>query len=185
MAAGWLDALLESLAREFGDRPRTATLATIGRDGAPRARTVICRGIEPGGMQVFVSDARSEKNFELRKRAEAEVVYWLPSQRVQFRLKGVAAVGGAGDDMTRRVEVWRDLSDATRAMFFWPPPGNVRVEGMGEFPDRVGPEVEPPESFELIMFLPMSVERLDLNVHPHDRRRWHTSGDAAELRLNP
>jgi pyridoxamine 5'-phosphate oxidase len=168
----WLESLRELLRKEYGDRPPTVSLATIGLDGSPRARTVVLRDIEGEGLHIFVSDARSEKNQELRKRPEAELVHWLPGQRVQFRVMGTAVVIRAGAQFHERLRVWRDLSDATRAMFFWPAPGERRVEGWEDFRDSVGADVDPPESFELITFLPMSVDRLDLNPHPHERRRW-------------
>jgi hypothetical protein len=107
-------------------------------------------------------------------------VFWLASQRLQYRLRGPAIP-------TKRLntQLWPGLSDATRAMFFWPPPGDARVEGMGEFPREVMADVKPPESFEVIVFLPMEVERLDLNPHPHDRRRWALAHDWAEQAVNP
>jgi pyridoxamine 5'-phosphate oxidase len=182
MVREWVDSLRSALEREFADRPRVVTLATVGRDGAARARSVVVRRIKDDGVHLFVSDARSEKNKELRIRMEAEVVYWLASQRVQFRLRGPAVPKrsiGARD-------VWKELSDATRATFFWPAPGEPRVDAAEEFPAGVGRDVEPPESYELIRFMPMEVERLNLNPHPHDRRRWvMTEQGWQEAWLNP
>jgi PPOX class probable FMN-dependent enzyme len=180
MLTDWLESMRAALDREFAERPRIATLATVAHDGSPRARSVVHRGIDGQGTHLFVSDARSEKNQQLRARQEAEVVYWLPTQRLQFRLRGAATPTAAPAR-----EMWAQLSDATRATFFWPPPGNVRVEGMGEFPQSVPATIEPPPSFEVIVFMPMEVERLDLNPHPHDRRRWQLAHDWQEQHLNP
>ena len=107
-------------------------------------------------------------------------MYWLVSQRLQYRLRGPAI-----PTKTLDKQLWPGLSDATRATFFWPPPGNVRVEGMGEFPREVMADVKPPASFETIVFLPLEVERLDLTAHPHDRRRWAMAHDWQEQWLNP
>src|SRR5687768_9722974 len=138
MLTDWLDPLRAALDREFADRARVVMLATVTHDGAPRARTVVCRSINDEGTHLFVSDARSEKNAQLRRRQEAEVVFWLASQRLQYRLRGPAIP-------TKRLntQLWPGLSDATRAMFFWPPPGDARVEGMGEFPREVMADVKP------------------------------------------
>ena len=180
MLTDWLDPLRSALDREFADRPRVVALATVRRDGSPRARMVVCRSINDQGTHLFVCDARSEKHEQLAARQEAEVVYWLASQRLQYRLRGPASTSRASSH-----QLWPGLSDATRAMFFWPPPGNLRVAGMVEFPREVAADVAPPASFEAIVFLPMEVERLDLNPHPHDRRRWQMEHDWQETWLNP
>jgi len=180
MLRDWLDPLCLALERDFADRPRVLTLATVARDGSPRARSVVCRSINDEGTHLFVSDARSDKNRQLRARQEVEVVYWLASQRLQYRLRGPATPTTALND-----QLWPQLSDATRAMFFWPPPGDLRVEGMGEFPRAVPADAKPPASFETIIFMPMEVERLDLNPHPHDRRRWAMAHEWDVARLNP
>ena len=180
MLADWLESLRHGVEEEFGDRPRLVTLATATRGGSPRARMCVCRSIDDEGTHLFVSDARSEKNQQLRARQEAEVVHWLPGRRLQFRLRGAAAPAAGIEH-----RVWAGLSDATRAMFFWPPPGSPRVEGAGAFPQAVSSDVEPPAAFEVIAFIPMEVERLDLNPHPHDRRRWAMARDWQEEWLNP
>src|SRR5439155_9562006 len=102
MSAQWQDLLRDALQREFGERLPTVTLATVARDGSPHARMVVCRHIAPEGMHIFSSDARSEKNQEVRNRIDAEIVYWLPSQRMQFRLKGITVIGSLIEMAERR-----------------------------------------------------------------------------------
>jgi pyridoxamine 5'-phosphate oxidase len=184
MLRDWLDPLRQSLECEYGQRPRPVTLATNGRDGDPRARTVVCREIDAEGRFYFVSDRRSHKNFELRLRFEAELVFWLPSQRLQYRLRGNALVRGGGDGPELVERLWPSLSDETRATFFWPAPGEP-FDPSAEFARAAGADVPPPENFEVIVFQPLLVERLDLHPHPHDRRRWREAEEWCEQRLNP
>jgi pyridoxamine 5'-phosphate oxidase len=185
MPLPWVDLLRDSLDAEFADRPRPATLATIGKDGAPRARTVICREIDAEGFQFFCSDARSDKNFEIRLRIEVEVVYWLPLQRRQYRLRGDAMIAGAAKSPPVDVaRLWASLSDATRAMFFWPAPGEP-LDPAATFPKAIDAGSAPPANFEVIIFGPATVEMLDLNPHPHDRRRWRRANEWREEPLNP
>jgi pyridoxamine 5'-phosphate oxidase len=184
MLHDWLNPLRQDLDAEFRDRPRPATLATIGTDGEPRARTLICREIDAAGFQFFVSDRRSTKNFEIRLRIESEVVYWLPGRRRQFRLRGDCVVVGTRGIVADVLRLWAGLSDETRAMFFWPPPGEP-FDPRADFPQQVPATVPPPETFEVIAFAPEVVERLDLNPHPHDRRRWRLDNQWQEERLNP
>jgi len=113
------------------------------------------------------------------------VVFWLPTLKEQYRVAGVVSVLTSTDDDPRRLTLWRALSDATRAMFFWPPPGRPREADPSAFPEAVGPEVEPPEDFELLLIDPERVEHLDLKPSPHRRRRWHAEGEWEEEELNP
>jgi pyridoxamine 5'-phosphate oxidase len=185
VALPWLDMLRQDLAAEFVDRPRTMTLATMGKDGGPRARTVICRDIDPAGMHLFCSDGRSEKNFEIRLRIEVEAVYWLPLRRRQYRLRGGAMIATAGASPPVDVaRLWAGLSDATRATFFWPEPG-APLDPSTTFPRAVDARTPPPANFEVIVVEPVVVEMLDLNPYPHDRRRWRRVNAWREEPLNP
>jgi pyridoxamine 5'-phosphate oxidase len=184
MPTGWLDLLSGALGDEFGAAPRVCTLATVSPEGDPAARTVICRRIDQTGMFYFTSDARSEKNRHLRSKPGVEIVFWLPTRRVQFRIKAFARAATGIEHAELRREFWRELSFASRALFFWPPPGEMLVEDASAFPAEVD-WMEPPGTFEVIRAKPLIVERLDLNTQPHDRRRWHVQREWQEERLNP
>lgn len=182
----WIGELQSALEREFGDRPTVATLATVDRGGAPRARTVVCRRVLDDGSVLIVSDSRSEKNEQLKANQQAEVVFWLPGLREQFRILGSARIGGIAAPDPLRLEVWRAMSDPARALFFWPSPGVRRVDSPEAFPKATPATVEPPSSFELIIIRPRRVEHLQLTVHPHRRRRWMLAGKwSTAAELNP
>jgi PPOX class probable FMN-dependent enzyme len=181
----WIPELRLALADEYGDRPAVAVLATVDRDGVPHGRAVACRRVEDDGSLWFATDARSAKNCHVRHTARAEVVLWLPRRREQFRVSGVVDVLTAADEDPRRLALWRSMSDASRAMFSWPPPGRPRDPDPLAFPQAVPADAEPPEEFELLVLDPERVEHLDLNPHPHRRRRWHAEGEWEEEELNP
>jgi pyridoxamine 5'-phosphate oxidase len=186
MMIEWLNILTSALADEYADRPRVMTLATVAPDGSPRARSVVCRRIDDAdGSMWIASDARSEKNAQVRANPNVECVFWLARLRRQYRLRGVATVITPTYDATAR-EVWRGMSPESRALFLWPPPGEPRVgtAPVDAFP-RVNPSDDLPPTFEVIMVKPAVVEELDLNPHPHRRRRWTVESNWAVQELNP
>jgi hypothetical protein len=80
--------------------------------------------------------------------------------------------------------MWRELSDATRATFFWPTPSAPR-EPTQNFEKEVTAGVAPPNNFEVLKMHPWIVERLRLDPFPHDRRRWIEINHWQEERINP
>ena len=175
-----LAGLREALDQEYGDRPRIAALATVDADGRPRVRNVVCRRIE-GGMIWVASDARSAKNRQVRDSPAVELAFWLPGRREQFRVAGTVALLAA----VELPAAWAGLSDAARALFAWPSPGASRVADRGMFAEGVDAGVPAPESFEVLVVTPDSVERLELRPHPHRRRRWRAEAGWAVEELNP
>ncbi len=181
----WIGRLRKALDAEYGDRPRVGVIATVDRHGAPHARSVVCRRIEDDGSLWIASDARSGKNMHVRHESRAELAFWLPGLRQQYRVAGVVSVLCATDDDPRRPELWRELSDSARALFAWPPTGRPREEPPDAFPRAVPAEVEPPDEFEVLVIDPERVDHLDLNGHPHRRRRWYGDGEWVEEEINP
>ena len=190
----WVAELTAAPDEEFGAKPKVMTLATVNEHGAPRARTVVCRAIiEDDPSLVVASDARSEKNRQVRQNGLTELCFWLPTLRRQYRLECramtlsaevierlVADVNDRGADEAAKLaplreNVWTELSDASRALFFWPQPGAAREIKSSRFPQAVRTGL-PPDNFELIRFAPRRVEVLDLRPHPHRRRRWEVDG---------
>jgi hypothetical protein len=84
------------LARGVADRRsafHTPTLATIGRDGAPRARTLVLRGFDaPTRTLRLHTDARSAKPAELVRDPRCCLHVYDAGQQVQLRLDCVAQV---------------------------------------------------------------------------------------------
>jgi hypothetical protein len=113
----------------------------------------------------------------------------MPSRREQFRIRGrmeVIRENNKTADAKMRPRLWRSLSDATRATFFWPAPGTTLVTDPAAFPTAIGVDEPVPATFEVLALdRPMQVEYLNLNPHPHDRRRWREENGWQEERLNP
>ncbi|MEM8875538.1 MAG: hypothetical protein AAGD32_14925 [Planctomycetota bacterium] len=162
-------------------RPLIAQVATSADGGLPRCRSIVFRGwtdadgFSEGEQMIFVSDRRSRKNATLDRANGMEACFWIESKRVQWRIAGVVEVCGksAGGDTAGgfRESVWRGLSDTARALFFWPASGEPRNDD-GEFPETIDADTPIPETFEVLVLAPLEVDRLDLNPHPHHRRRW-------------
>jgi pyridoxamine 5'-phosphate oxidase len=182
----WLVELSASMGSVQRSTPLIATLATVDFLGRPRARSVVCRRIDEDDGSVWIaSDARSEKNEHVREHKQAELVIWLPQPREQFRLFGNMTVLDLRDQTARRRQLWEDLSDAARAMFFWPTPGRPLESGADAFPKEMPAGEGPPESFEVLVLHPTQVERLQLQPHPHQRTRWRAERDWKAEPLNP
>lgn len=182
----WLPILRRDLDVEFGQRPRVATVATVDADGRPRARSVVIRQIDDDGSVCFVSDARSEKNSHLRRVPFAELVLWLPTNRVQFRLAGRATVAGRGDRPELIDELWASLPGGSRALFAWPAPGRARSADEDDaFATDLPATAPPPDTFEVIVVVPDQVERLELGTTPHRRVRWSGQTGWRAEEINP
>jgi pyridoxamine 5'-phosphate oxidase len=182
----WLIELSAAMGAVQRSTPLIATLATVDFLGRPRARSVVCRRIDENDGSVWIaSDARSEKNEHARESTLAELVIWLPQPREQFRLFGDVSVLDVRDESGRRRQLWQDLTDATRAMFFWPTPGMPLEQKAEAFAKEMPVGEGPPEAFEVLLLRPTQVERLQLQPHSHKRTRWRAEKDWEAEALNP
>ncbi|HWE95705.1 MAG TPA: pyridoxamine 5'-phosphate oxidase family protein [Tepidisphaeraceae bacterium] len=180
----WLTEFRRVAGDVAGGRPLVATIATVDAGCSPRARSVVVRHIGDDGSIWFVSDARSAKNAQLAADNDAEIMVWLPEAREQFRLFGT--VDRLGPALTgTRMDIWRQMSDASRALFFWPAPGTPRTQDDAAFPATVDAATAPPVTFEVLFLEPLQVEHLRLLTHPHQRRRWRSDTGWEREELNP
>lgn len=70
---------------------RLPTLATLGRDGMPEARTVVVRGFDAAGPGLLIhTDADSAKVAEIRAHPLVGLHVWDTARRQQIRLRGYA-----------------------------------------------------------------------------------------------
>jgi pyridoxamine 5'-phosphate oxidase len=159
--------------------PLIMTLATVDA-GTPRARSIICREIGDDGRLWFTTDARSQKVREIRAASIAEAVYWSAATRDQFRFLGPVAIETQNADRH-----WRALTDATRATFLWPSPGEERDPNLAHFPTTASADSPIPPNFALLILTPTEVEHLSLVPHPHRRRRWSAREAWSAIELNP
>ncbi|HEX3358827.1 MAG TPA: pyridoxamine 5'-phosphate oxidase family protein [Tepidisphaeraceae bacterium] len=179
----WLTQLKETIEAAREDGQIVMTLATLSRNGSPRARAVVLRAVEEDGSIWFVSDARSKKNQQIQLDRRVEAVIWFAEARLQYRVRGEARVIESSDP--RCAALWKQLSDATRAMFTWPTPGERRDALPEHFAAELSVDAAIPATFQAIAIHPTLVEETNLNPHPHRRRRWRRKTGWVEEELNP
>lgn len=72
---------------------KSLTLASVGPDGAPRARTIILRSVDAAARTIaFHADRTSAKIAELRRDPRATFVGWDADARLQLRLTATIAI---------------------------------------------------------------------------------------------
>ena len=79
----WLE---EAAAAEIND-PEAMALATVGEDGLPDARMLLCKGVDARGL-VFYGNVESAKGRELAARPKAAALFHWKSLRRQARFRG-------------------------------------------------------------------------------------------------
>jgi PPOX class probable FMN-dependent enzyme len=160
---------------------RYLQLATIRAGGRPANRTVVFRGFlgETDSISI-VTDTRSAKVRELEADPLAEVCWYFPMTREQFRLGGPVRVvhEGVGDEQARedRRNAWRELSDATRQSFTWPTPGQPRAPELPFIEEVPDPEI-PAATFGLLILDPVEVDHLELEGNPQNRWTYRRDDD--------
>ena len=128
----WLQQLKRAIRGNRRDaHNRYVQFATLGLDGKPRVRMVVFRGFSLSEASFFIiTDARSEKVKELAQCPDVEVSWYFTQTREQFRLQCRAVTHNQGADTDlHRDTLWKGLSDAAKAQFFWPEPGLPSGEG--------------------------------------------------------
>ncbi len=188
----WRASLLLALHRNRHlAQARYLQLATVRADGRPANRTVVFRGFlrETDRLTAVTSIWRAKVR-ELDASPWAEVCWYFPMTREQFRLGGRAVVvrEGTGDeaDQQARLDAWRELADETRQSYTWPTPGAPRDADLPFVESPTDPEAPLP-SFALIVLDPVEVDHLELDGNPQNR--WvYRRDDAGQWRgteINP
>ncbi|MGP6156467.1 MAG: pyridoxamine 5'-phosphate oxidase [Vulcanimicrobiaceae bacterium] len=89
----WLEA---ALADERIVEPNAMTLATLGLDGRPSARTVLLRDCDRRGL-TFFTNYESRKGRELQAKPFATLLFWWGSLQRQVRIDGTVERVDAAD----------------------------------------------------------------------------------------
>ena len=119
----WLTSLKRSLEVNQSDpHHRFVQLATVTKQGEPRNRTLVYRGLDEEGAVWLCTDRRSSKVDELIERGHVELCWYFLKSREQYRLQGSVKFILSN---ALREQVWAQLSLSTRAQFHWPKPGEV------------------------------------------------------------
>lgn len=172
------------LARGVKDRRspfHTPSVATIGRDGRPRLRTVVLRGVEPATARLrFHTDARADKVAELAADPRIALHAYDPQGKFQVRIEGRAIVHG--DDALAE-QAWRASRMASRVCYATAPaPGSAIGEG-GDFrlPADEGEILAGRRNFCAVEVVAQTLETLYLAHDGHRRARFVLeAGEAGE-----
>ncbi|MBF2004978.1 Npun_F5749 family FMN-dependent PPOX-type flavoprotein [Chlorogloeopsis fritschii PCC 9212] len=153
---------------------RYLQLATIRANGHPANRTVVFRGfLEDTNKLKFITDARSEKAEQIQQQPWAEVCWYFPNTREQFRITGCLTLVGSDNSQPTLQEArnttWQKLSDAARLQFAWPDPGKPRIEDQDAFAPPPPDPVQPLSNFCLLLLAPVQVDHLELRGEPQNR----------------
>jgi pyridoxamine 5'-phosphate oxidase len=177
------------LARGVKDRRspfHTPSIATIGRDGRPRLRTVVLRGVEPATARLRVhTDVRAEKVAELAADPRIALHGYDPQGKFQIRIEGRAIVHREG---ALADEAWRASRMASRACYATEPaPGSAIARG-GAFRLPVGEDeiLAGREHFCAVEIVAQTLETLYLAHDGHRRARFSLAeGEAGATWLVP
>ncbi|KOP25720.1 pyridoxamine 5'-phosphate oxidase [Hapalosiphon sp. MRB220] len=174
--APWRSAIARALHRNRSlVYARYLQLATVRDDGRPANRTVVFRGfLEDSNQFKFITDDRSEKATQILLKPWAEVCWYFPSTREQFRISGCLTLVGSEyfDPILQQVRIntWQELSDAARIQFAWPHPGKPRKRE--EQKAFILPQPDPAHpllNFCLLLLDPAKVDHLELRGEPQNR----------------
>ncbi|MEH1857947.1 MAG: Npun_F5749 family FMN-dependent PPOX-type flavoprotein [Nostoc sp.] len=173
--APWRGAIAHALHRNRSlVYARYLQLATLQANGRPANRTLVFRGfLEDTNQLKFITDNRSAKTDQIQQQPWAEVCWYFPNTREQFRITGCLTLV-SGDDSDHnlqpaRITMWQELSDAARLQFAWPHPGKLRVENPEAFAPPAPEPVQPVPNFCLLLLDPVQVDHLELRGEPQNR----------------
>jgi pyridoxamine 5'-phosphate oxidase len=184
--APWRQVLARSLHRNRAlVYARYFQLATVRANGRPANRTVVFRGFLPERNAILmITDRRSQKIAQIEHQGWAEICWYFPKTREQFRFAGILHIvdGSHPKERWQKAyhETWRSLSEAARAQFYGVAPGLPRASEQEQIePEPPDASDSIPESFRLLVFVPEDLDYLDLTTHPHHHcRYWLESVDS-------
>lgn len=103
---------------------RHVTLSTVSREGRPRSRIVVLRGVNVQSAQLEIhTDIRSAKVDELRATPWTSVLAWDPSAQLQIRLECRVQLHSGSDAR----DTWAGISPSSRNSYGRTPPTGSRI----------------------------------------------------------
>lgn len=155
---------------------RHPTLATIGPDGRPQARTVVLRAADRASACLDVhTDIHSAKVSELRTDPRAMLHVWDPGPHLQIRIEAeVAILSGA-----EVADTWDRVPEPSRLAYGSTPAPGTPIE------DALGYEKSPERAaFAVLRLSVQAIDALHLGAD-HRRARFDRGDDWAGQWLAP
>ena len=211
-AAAWLD---EATRQAVQRNPNSITLATVGSDGRPSLRVVLCKAFVPDpGYLVFYTNYKSRKVAELRANPAVAVTFHWDALGRQVRIEGTAVLsppeesdayfasrdrgsqlGAWGSDQSAPLEsrdaLFRQLQERAQSL------GLNVSEDMQSIESSDGSAIPRPEHWGGVRVWASAVELwIEGQDRIHDRARWRraltpqrghdfSAGDWQGTRLQP
>ena len=148
------------------------TVANVGADGQPDARTVVLRHVDPLRREIrFHSDIRSPKVQALHTSPRVALHWYDPALRVQVRVAAVAAIHH-GD--TVATAAWTASQTMSRAIYTTTVAPGDALDAFPEGPAAPAADDDTGlERFAVISCRFDTVELLSLHAAGHQRVRFH------------
>ena len=167
-----LDALWQRIAGALDGRWGAwalPTLVTVAEDGAPHARVLALRAVDPPARRfVFHTDARSEKVGDIAAEQRAALLFFDRDDAVQARFDGVCTVHHA-DPVA--AAAWRDVSGLRRAACAVDTEPGAPLDAPQRF-DSLPATADADAAFTNFAVVTVDVEAIDwLWLGPQDMRR--------------
>jgi pyridoxamine 5'-phosphate oxidase len=83
----WFDRWMAEAEATEPSEPNAMTVATVGSDGKPSARTILLKGVDPRGF-VFYTNTHSRKGEELNANSQISLLFFWKSLGRQIRVEG-------------------------------------------------------------------------------------------------
>lgn len=189
--AGKLDATLAEalrlLSRGVADRRHafhTPSLASIGQDGTPLARTVVLRGFDAAARTLrFHTDARSAKVGEFAADPRCALHLYDATAQIQLRLAGQIAIHGQ-DALADTA--WAASRPMSRVIYALPPDAGPGTPLGAPLPAPTDPEAGRPY-FRVLVMRMTHLEWLWLAASGHQRAAfaWDDTGALSSSWLVP
>ncbi|MBE9003811.1 pyridoxamine 5'-phosphate oxidase family protein [Fortiea sp. LEGE XX443] len=171
--APWRGAIARALHRNRSlVYARYLQLATVRADHRPANRTVVFRDfLKDTNKLKFITDTRSDKVDQIKTQPWAEVCWYFPNTREQFRISGCLILVDSDDyeQQSARLTAWQQLSDTARLQFAWPHPGKYRDTSPEAFTTSAPDPLQPVPNFCLLLLDPVQVDHLELRGEPQNR----------------
>ncbi|MEM8552882.1 MAG: pyridoxamine 5'-phosphate oxidase family protein [Pseudomonadota bacterium] len=155
------------------------TVATVGPDGLPEARTVVLRQADRAGKHLrFNTDVRSAKYASLMRAPQCTLLFYDHGAKVQVRVRGAARLKNGCDECR---SVWNTMREMSKECYRQKVgPGAALTGPAGAEGDLLDDE----EGFHNFALVPVAVARLEwlyLAAAGH-RRAEFTYGDGVGRR---